>query len=206
MSFPRSYAVYDTETTGLDVTTARIVELAAKRVVEGKDDETRTWLIKQDGPLPEVTTRITGITDAMLADAVPLADALKEFAEFIGSLPVVGHNILRYDNPLMQAEHDRIDRVNPLILGGIFDTAALYKADRMGAKWSERKENDTFEAWGGRILDVRVYGLKYSLAVACAAMKVDVSGIQAHRAGGDVEMTDRLWRKLTASPPVQDDK
>ncbi len=60
----------DTETTGLDAKTCRIIELAAVKVVNGVEvDSMDEFICLPEGDtLPEKITEITGITDAMLAE------------------------------------------------------------------------------------------------------------------------------------------
>lgn len=208
MRFPKSYAVYDTETTGLDTGTARIVELAVKVVHVGKEPVAKSWLILQDAPLPDVTRQITGITDdEVAANGVPLLQALGEFFALVGRAALVGHNIARYDNLVMEKEicrmaqaaavtpEDRVETSAILMarLSRFVDTAALFKARAIG---EEQDFDETHMEFAGRVLDVRAAGVKYNLAHACDTLGVDRAGIAAHRASGDVEMTDRLYRAL----------
>src|SRR3990167_6925583 len=108
LSFPKSYCVFDFETTDLDVTKAEVVEIGAKKVIRdiyGKitTEETRTWLINIGRDLPEITTKITGITtDEMKRDGRKRDDCFQEFREFSRGLNFVGHNILRYDIPVLK--------------------------------------------------------------------------------------------------------
>lgn len=198
--FPAQYAVFDTETTGLDVNTARIVELAVKVVkfdAGGVKRETaKSWLVFQDAPLPEVITELTGITNEMVSQhGVPLAKALSEFQEMVGRLPLVGHNVTRYDCPLMLLETQRAFGSAPASFGPVIDTAALFKARMMG---TSQLWNESHCDMAGRVLSFRVYGLKYNLTFACDKMGISRNDLEAHRASGDVEMADRLFRALCA--------
>lgn len=222
ITFPSDYCVYDLETTGLDVATCRVVEIAVKRVV-GTETLAQSWLVKPDSPLTEEELRVcrdvNGIDPAELeAKGVPLAEALQEFVmAACGLLPLVGHNIIRYDNRIIRrlvlkrileiANSDAgIDEVesHPFVMAGesvieamdqgrCVDTAALFKASRLP---TEPRWHESHKDFAGRVLETRVAGLKFNLVYACSELALKTDGLVAHRAGGDVEMADMLYRKL----------
>lgn len=91
---PVDYVVIDTETTGLDTEWCEIIELAAARVLGGTVVDTFQSLVKPEGlPIPEFIEDLCGITNEMLEGERQIADVLPEFLEFVGSGPVVGHNV-----------------------------------------------------------------------------------------------------------------
>ncbi len=91
---PKQFVVLDLETTGLDPHTDEIIEFGAIRV--NRDSDTHTafgTLVKPQKGIPRLITSVTGITQAMVdKDGVPLAEALTDFIEFIGDLPLVTYN------------------------------------------------------------------------------------------------------------------
>ena len=60
------FAVIDTETTGLDPATDRIVEVGVVVTQPGLDVARYSWLIDPGIPIPDITTEITGITQVAL--------------------------------------------------------------------------------------------------------------------------------------------
>ena len=107
------YVILDFETTGLDPTSAEIIEIGAI-LVEGLEEKDRFHaLVKPTGKLPRVITQLTGITDEMLASEKPLAEVLPAFLEFMRDYPVVAHNASLEQNFL---DH----HVVPLAAGGAF--------------------------------------------------------------------------------------
>lgn len=196
MLYPKNYCVYDFETNGLDTSSCNVIEIGAKRVY-GDRSEIRSWLVIPGKPLPKEITDITGITDGMLADKGVLpVQAFQEFSEFADGLPLVGHNIVRFDNLILgRIIRDCPDWFCKSMCPALrcVDTAAFFKATEMGESqfWFE-----SHYEFAKRILEMRVPGLKYNLTVACEKMKIDCSDLAAHRAGADAEMSDRLFRAL----------
>ena len=101
-------AVMDTETTGLNTASDRIVEIAAMRIVDGRaqPDEAFQALINPGMPIPGSSTAIHTITDADVADAGSFADVLPALSQWIGNAVVIGYCI-GFDLAMLQAEHRR---------------------------------------------------------------------------------------------------
>ena len=91
-----TYIYLDTETTGLDSTNDRIIELAA--VVVPKSDPLADEihfdaLIKQDKPIPPTIVELTGISNKMLETGITEIEALKEFGGYIkGRTLLIAYN------------------------------------------------------------------------------------------------------------------
>jgi len=103
------FVAFDTETTGVDVDQSRIVTAAAVVFKGGEPDTTRTWLIKVDVDISEVTTAVHGITNEMSQrDGLDQATALADMRDFLVStgLPIVCFNS-GFDVPLFNADLER---------------------------------------------------------------------------------------------------
>ena len=86
-----SYVVVDIETDGLDFLKNSIVEIACIKVIDGKLKEFEK-AIKLDSKLPENIKKLTGLSDEYLEkNGVDEKQALAEFLEFIGELPVISY-------------------------------------------------------------------------------------------------------------------
>lgn len=90
--FLNEYVAIDIETTGIDVFTNDIVEIAAVHVREGSVVDTFSELIFSDRLTVEATA-INHITQEMIKKARKSWEVLNDFAAFVGDLPVLGHNI-----------------------------------------------------------------------------------------------------------------
>lgn len=83
----------DIETTGLDPKKDAVLEIGAVRFNRRRIEDKFTTLINPGRTIPPFITQLTGITNEMVAHAPALPDIARQLADFIGHLPVVGHNI-----------------------------------------------------------------------------------------------------------------
>jgi len=110
----------DIETTGLDSLRDAIIEIGA--VKYDGSQITGKWqsLINPQRMIPAPITQLTGITNEMVRDAPPIKAVIQEFADFVGDLPVVGHNV-NFDLGFLKVQH-AFDR-NPV--NDTFEIAAV---------------------------------------------------------------------------------
>lgn len=101
---PSPIAVIDFETTGMmpsqgaRATEVAIVLMEGERIVDRFDSLMRTgvWI-------PPFITELTGITNAMVAEAPPATEVMRTAARFVGDAPMVAHNA-SFDSKFWQAE------------------------------------------------------------------------------------------------------
>lgn len=84
--------VLDTETTGPDPETARIVQITVSYSARPGHWTPWTTLVNPGVPIPAEATAVHGITDEMVVDAPTTADALFAIFERFGPAPLVAHN------------------------------------------------------------------------------------------------------------------
>ncbi|UWQ51236.1 3'-5' exonuclease [Leisingera caerulea] len=89
-----SYVVFDTETTGLLPHKDEIVQIGALRVVrnriiEGEQFET---LVDPGTPIPAASTKVHGVSDAMVQGAPDIGEAARGFHRFASDAVIVAHN------------------------------------------------------------------------------------------------------------------
>jgi DNA polymerase III epsilon subunit family exonuclease len=160
------FVALDVETTGLDFKHDRVIEVGAVRFVDGRPEKEYSTFINAGVPIPDHITRLTQITDDDIRPAPRFADVAMELLEFIGSLPVCGHQT-EFDMTFINEELKRA--AFPDITPQIIDTALL-----------------------SRILLQHVG--RFSLKHACAATGVTLDN--AHRALHDAKASGELAVKL----------
>jgi CBS domain-containing protein len=96
----------DTETTGLDARTARIVQIAAIRLNQDSlhADERFESLVNPATPIPPSAVSVHGITDEDVAAAPPFKQIAPELEAFAGRSIVVGHAV-HYDLAVLEREY-----------------------------------------------------------------------------------------------------
>ncbi len=89
-----TFVCFDIETTGLSPEQDSIIEIGALKVIEGKVVDKFTAFIQPGISLPDNITKLTGITDDMLANAKKEDEVVKDFIEFAKDFVLLGHNIM----------------------------------------------------------------------------------------------------------------
>ncbi|MFT3681127.1 MAG: 3'-5' exonuclease [Ferruginibacter sp.] len=100
----RPIAFIDLETTGVSLSTDRIVEIAIVKIMPDESRQKKRKLINPEMPIPPSSTEIHGITDEMVKDAPTFKQASNELKQFIESCDLAGYNSNRFDIPLLMEE------------------------------------------------------------------------------------------------------
>ena len=100
---------FDLETTGTNIVTDRIVQIAYHKVYPNGREETKSLLINPERPIPAESTAIHKITDEAVADAPTFKMVAKEIVRDIEGCDLAGYNSNRFDIPLLAEELLRAD-------------------------------------------------------------------------------------------------
>ncbi|MFT4744854.1 MAG: DNA polymerase-3 subunit epsilon [Nonlabens sp.] len=117
-----TFVVLDLETTGLRPDIDRITEVGAVKVRGGEVLGELQTLVHPGVGLTPTITAVTGITNAMLAQAPTIAGVLPSLLEFLRGAVLVAHNA-RFDTGFLNAELVR--HGYPTITNDVVDTAKL---------------------------------------------------------------------------------
>ena len=86
------FIALDFETTGLNIDSDRIIEVAAILFIDGIPSKRYNTLVNPGIPIPKLIEQITGITNDMVVDSPKEKEIVDDLFKFIGSYPLVAHN------------------------------------------------------------------------------------------------------------------
>lgn len=107
LKLKRPIVFFDLETTGVDTSKDRIVELSMIKVMPDGEEITRTRLLNPGMPIPAEATAIHGITNDDVKDAPSFAQIARSLADFISGCDFGGFNSNRFDLPVLVEEFMR---------------------------------------------------------------------------------------------------
>ena len=103
-------AVIDFETTGLSPAQGdRATEIAAVLLRDGQVIDRYQSLMNPGVAIPPYIEALTGISTAMVRQAPPAAEVMRQVSDFVGGHPLVAHNA-SFDCKFWDAELARIER------------------------------------------------------------------------------------------------
>ena len=100
----RPIAFLDLETTGINFTTDRIIEMAIVKILPDGTQQIKRRLVNPMMPIPPSSTEIHGITDEMVKDAPPFKQIANETRQFLENCDLGGYNSNRFDWPMLMEE------------------------------------------------------------------------------------------------------
>lgn len=168
--------VYDLETTGVNPKNANIVEIAAQRLnTKGDKVDDYDQLVKPpDGYIPQESTDIHGISEEDVKNKPSIKTVLPKFCEFIENSILVGHNISRYDNRIL--ERDLTEHLDPNLT-----LTNLYYDTLVTARKLLPRERRSLEALAD----------KFDILT-----KLDIQRDELHRAKNDIKVNREIFKKL----------
>ncbi len=104
LQLTRPICFFDLETTGINITNDRIVEMAVLKLNPDGSQEEKLWLINPEMPIPAEAAAVHGITDEKVADAPTFKELVVEISAFIIYCDLAGFNSDRFDIPLLAEE------------------------------------------------------------------------------------------------------
>jgi len=112
--FGAQLLAFDTESTGVDVTQDRVVQLGAAYFEDRSLVDQRQMYVDPGVPIPKEASDVHHITDAMVRGKPSFKEVGPRFAEHLagrvranGPPRLVGYNAIHYDAPLLNAEFER---------------------------------------------------------------------------------------------------
>lgn len=175
-----TWLIIDTETTGVDIETANVVELGLVWMEQGRVIRHESHLVNPGEPIPPAASEIHGITDEMVSGAPTMAQLADKVLDAVSGVSVVcGYNALSYDFPLLR------NLIGPALwdeaMRGAFPLDPIVAVRHVGRWWKGQ----------GR----------HRLSSAASRLRLDYPEpgvvIQAHRATWDCVMAGRIaWEHV----------
>ena len=104
LNLKRPLAFIDLETTGINVSSDRIVELSVLKISPNGKEEWMTARVNPEMAIPPKTTAIHGITDEDVAGAPVFREIGKKLAAFLEGCDLAGYNAIKFDFPVLAEE------------------------------------------------------------------------------------------------------
>ena len=108
LELKRPIVFFDLETTGVDTSKDRIVEISMIKVMPDGSKDIKTRRVNPEMHIPAEATAIHGITDEDVKDEPTFRQLAKSLAQFIQGCDFGGFNSNRFDLPLLVEEFLRV--------------------------------------------------------------------------------------------------
>lgn len=103
-----SLCVFDLETTGLQVTKDRIVQIAALKIHPDGKEEELNLVVNPEMEIPQEVIDIHGITNEMAIKAPTFRALAEQIKSFFGDSDLAGYNSNKFDIPVLAEEFLRV--------------------------------------------------------------------------------------------------
>jgi len=100
---------FDLETTGINISQDRIIEIAVIKLMPNGETIRKTNLINPTIPISAESAAIHGITNEDVKDKPVFKEVAKEYVKFLEGADLAGFNILKFDMPMLVEEFLRAE-------------------------------------------------------------------------------------------------
>ena len=216
MNLPNNYLVVDIETTGLSATRDTILQIGILQCLDGEvkrnfgvfiqtpedtlqqyenSDYVRGKIAEgNEGFIKAADVRQFGVPRSQL---VPMFRDLVDRMLDIPDSVIVGHNLVKFDIPFIEYFTKSIGIPVVFPRERVFDTGAMYKANKLGMLPAEGQNMWEFFL---RVANTRARGVKWNLGTACQELgleeKHNLSLDAAHDASADVLFTHYVYQAI----------
>lgn len=109
LQLTKPLAFIDLETTGINVSSDRIVEIAIVKISPDGTKTVKRKILNPTIPIPQGSIDVHGITNEMVKDAPTFKQAANEIKQFIEGCDIAGYNSNRFDIPMLVEEFLRCE-------------------------------------------------------------------------------------------------
>jgi len=147
LKLDRPLVFVDLETTGVNTTTDRIVEMTVLKIHPDGSREEKSERVNPGIPISPGATKVHGITDEDVAEKPGFGQYAKSILSFLEGCDIGGFNAIRFDIPLLTAEFKRV--------GLDFEVADRHVVDPMVIFYQQEPRDlaAAYEKYCGKSLD-----------------------------------------------------
>ncbi len=109
LNLKKPIVFFDLETTGIDITNDRIIEISMLKVHPDGQEEQVTYLVNPEQPIDPRSIEIHGITDEKVKDKPSFKELAKQIAQFFEGCDIAGYNSNKFDVPMLAEEFLRAE-------------------------------------------------------------------------------------------------
>ncbi|MDB2571471.1 MAG: 3'-5' exonuclease [Polaribacter sp.] len=104
LNLTKPIVFFDLETTGVNIATDRVVEIAILKVFPNGNKESKTWLVNPEVEIPAAATAVHKITNEQVVTEPTFKELAPEIDTMIAGCDLAGFNSNRFDIPLLAEE------------------------------------------------------------------------------------------------------
>ncbi len=146
----RPLIIFDLETTGLSTSEDKIIEIAYEKIMPSGDIIAEVLRINPGMPIPEVATKINGISDADVADAPSFATLAFGLWNTFDGADVGGFNITGFDLPFLRNTFASVGKTFDFSQKKILDAKILYHSKEPRDMFKPRNLTAAYKLYCGK--------------------------------------------------------
>ena len=109
LKLTKPLAFIDLETTGVNLGSDRIIEIAIVKILADGTRSVKRKLVNPGIPIPKTSSDVHGITDDMVKDAPTFKEVSQELKQMLDGCDIGGYNSNRFDIPMLMEEFLRAE-------------------------------------------------------------------------------------------------
>lgn len=109
LNLKRPIAFIDLETTGINVSSDRIVELSVLKISPNGKEQWMSTRVNPEMAIPPKSTAIHGIKDEDIAKSPTFKEVARNLAAFLEGCDLAGYNAIKFDIPVLAEEFLRVN-------------------------------------------------------------------------------------------------
>lgn len=208
LKLKKPLAFFDLETTGVNISTDRIVEICMAKALPNGDLVVKTTRINPTIPIPLASSLIHGIYDPDVQNCPTFKDVARMIHQFLDGADLAGFNIIRFDVPVLVEEFLRVNLDFPLHNRKLVDAQKIFHLmeprnlsaayrfycdkELVNAHTAEADTLATFEVLCAQVLKYEGKTIKDDKGNDYVPVKNDVNTLHEIGAGKVVDLAGRM--------------